>query len=121
MMDREGGHGALSGAAWCRCPALSGSIDAAGAWSALSAGLGAEALEELGNRHLAEIAALVRADGDRARVGLAVPEHEHVRRAGELRVADLAPDRFRALVDPAAEFRLTQLGRQLAGALVVAV
>src|SRR5687767_6960921 len=105
MIDREGGHGALSGASWCRCPALSGSIDAARERSVLTACLGAQALDELVDLHLAEVARLVRADRDGARLDLAISEHEHVGRAGELGVADLPADRLRALVDAAPESR----------------
>src|SRR6478752_3926215 len=63
---------------------------------------------------LQPLAQLVQADGalvalavpaqrHRAALGLAVADHEHVRDLAQLRLADLAPDRLRAVVDLDAE------------------
>src|SRR4051794_19646325 len=53
----------------------------------------------------AEVAFLVAAQGDRAALGLAVSHHEHVGDLAQLRLADLAPDRLRPLVNVDAEAR----------------
>ena len=72
--------------------------------------LGRDPGGELGDRHRAELALLVGADGDRAGLLLAVADDEHVGVAAELGVADLLPDRLRALVDRDPDPRLAELG-----------
>ena len=107
-MDREGGHGALSGASWCGCPALARSID--GHRPSLGAASSASSTSSCSSsRHRAEVAPLVERTATLPGLLLAVAEHQHVGRPGELGVADLLADRLRALVDPRADAGLAQL------------
>ena len=60
-------------------------------------------------------------DGDRALLGLAVADDEHVGHLAQLGLADLAPDGLRALVELGPQARCVQLGEHLAPGLHVAV
>ena len=67
-----------------------------------------QALGEVGDRHAALVALAVAAHGDRALLGLAVADDEHVRDLLQLGLADLAPDGLRAVVELGAQAGLAQ-------------
>src|ERR687895_1277393 len=95
----ERGTRALSGAAVGSCPSFAASIPR----------LLGQPGNRLADRHRAEIAILVGANGGRAALLLAVADDEHERRLGELRVADLLADRLGAIVDPRSQAGAAEL------------
>src|SRR5689334_8316084 len=78
-------------------------------------------LRELRDGHGPGVPLAMFANGDRARLGLAIPDDEHVGHLLELGVADLAPHRLGASVDLRAHGRRRQLADNALGRLVVAV
>src|SRR3954452_17240830 len=80
-----------------------------------------DAVGELRDRHRAGVAVAVLTHGHRRGLGLAVADDQHVGHLAQLAVADLAPDRLRAVVDLGADAGRDQPVAHLRGRLVVAV
>src|SRR3954468_5292542 len=85
------------------------SVPQAGALRRAFSRLSRDALGELRDRHRPGVAMAMLPHGHRARLGLAVADHEHVGHLARLRVADLAPDRLGAPVDLGAHARRGEL------------
>ena len=75
-----------------------------------------QARDELVDRHAAVVALAVAAHRDRARLGLAVADDEHVGDLAQLGLADLAPDGLGAVVDLGAQRRPRAARRRPRGA-----
>src|SRR4051794_41894957 len=83
--------------------------------------LAPDTLGELGDRDRARVPVAVLAHGDRAALGLAIADDQHVGHLAHFAVADLAPDRLRAIVELGAHAGLAQLVAHARRRLVVAV
>src|SRR3954471_6653693 len=106
---KTGGHGrsSTSGGAACSGPSFAGEYSGGQDVSTLARPLRGHLFErkipELLDAHRADVALAVAAHRDHRRLGLLVAHDEHVRVLLELGLADLAADRFRALVDLGAQ------------------
>src|SRR5687767_4503306 len=100
-----------------KCLSLPASIAPPGTSTALTP----DSLDRGVKRHQAEIALAMTAHGDARLVQFLVAHDQHVRHLGELRLADLAADRLRALVQRGAYARAAQLAVHARGVLVVAI